>query len=313
MAWRNSIKGQAVQFDKNFIYLNGKPVGTDLVGIGVPRYVDSGIDGASGASPREAAGTIDELVDNCTANNGDKIVVMAGHSETFTATGLTLDVAGVEIIGLGWGTAMPTISFNHANAKVAVSADNVSVSGLRCLADVTGVTVGFDVAAGADYFRLTDCEFDVVTTATDEFLTTIIIDAVTKPYLANLKINNGLGGAVAAINFTDAVTQGWLLDSEIIGDYSTANVMGDTTLSTLLRFQNLLLSNGIGGNLGTEPCIEMLTGTTGWIEWVRCYCNLATKAAAIVADTMLLHETFYNEDIASTATSGIIGTASADD
>jgi len=51
--------------------------------------VDSGVDSTDGRSPKTAFGTIDEAVNKCTACNGDKIVVMAGHAETISgATGI---------------------------------------------------------------------------------------------------------------------------------------------------------------------------------------------------------------------------------
>ena len=46
--------------------------------------------------------TIDYAVGRCTANAGDIIVAMPGHTETVTAAaGLDLDVAGICILGLG--------------------------------------------------------------------------------------------------------------------------------------------------------------------------------------------------------------------
>jgi hypothetical protein len=312
MSWRNSLHGRAVEYDKNFIYLNGKPVGSDLVGLGRAFYADSGVDGASGSCPSEAAGTIDELVAKCSANNGDKIVVMAAHTEAFTGTNLTLDVAGVEVIGIGWGSNMPRLDMTGAAGEVSVTADNVRISGLNIHANVTDVLCGIEIEDGADWCYVSDCLFDVETTATDEFAVCIRTnDASNKARIYGNEINMGLGGAVAAISFTKDTDQTWVIGNQIYGDFSTANINGLTTLSTLLKIEHNLLANGTGGNVGTEPAIELVTGSTGWIRYNDIVCNLATKAASIVADTCFLFENYYNEDI--TGTGGIIGTASADD
>jgi len=87
--------------------------------------------------------------------------------------------------------------------------------------------------------------------------------------------------------------------------------VGDTTLSTNILISDNLLIQGIGGNIGTEPGIELLTGTTGVIQNNNIVCNLSTMAASIVADQCFYFQNYYNEDV--TGTGAIIGTASAND
>ena len=66
--------------------------------------------------------TIDYAIGKCTANRGDIIFVMPGHSETITAaSAIDLDVAGVRLIGLGHGAKMAEIEYNHADATVTES------------------------------------------------------------------------------------------------------------------------------------------------------------------------------------------------
>src|SRR3990167_8350785 len=46
--------------------------------------------------------TIDYAIGRCVASRGDVIMVMPGHAENVTAAaGITMDVAGVALIGLG--------------------------------------------------------------------------------------------------------------------------------------------------------------------------------------------------------------------
>lgn len=274
----------------------------------------AGSDSNSG-DMRHPLATIDAAIGKCVAGRGDIIAVMPGHSENLTASNvITADVAGVAIVGLGVGSLMPKLQYDHASALVTVSADNVSLVNLRFTASVTAVVNAVSVADGADHCTISGCVFDVDLEGTDEFNDAIQLnDASNQAVIEGNTIDMGIAGAVSAIAFVKDTDKTVVRKNVIRGDYSTANIRGATTLSTRLLIENNLLENGIGGNLGTEPAIELLTGTTGTIRRNDIVCNLATKAAAIVADTALLFENYYNEDISSAATGGIIGTASADD
>jgi hypothetical protein len=258
-------------------------------------------------------GTLDYAIGRCTANNGDIIFVKPGHAETITAaSAIDFDVAGVTCIGLGAGSDMPEIEFNHANATVAVGADNVTIRGLSFNSSITAVTVGVNVEANVNYCTIEDCRFDVDAATTDEFNHSIrLVDGNTGCKILRNTFHMGLGGAVAAIHMDADTAYTEICDNYITGDYSTACIVGDTTLSTNILIRNNLLVQGIGGNIGTEPGIELLTGTTGIIEYNRIVCNLTTKAASIVADQCFLFENYYNEDV--TGTGGLIGAVSADD
>jgi len=258
--------------------------------------------------------TIDFAIGQCASGRGDTIYVRPGYTEIITGTDITLDVDGVSVIGLGTGASMPTISHNLAAAEVSITADNVTWQGIRHRADVTAVLVGIEIEDGADFCTVRGCKFDVVTTTTDEFLVTIRTnDASNNALIEYNDIDMGLGGAVAAISFTEDTDATTVRYNRIEGDYSTANINGITTLSTKLDINNNLLINGNSAAIGVQPGIELLTGSTGTISDNYIVCNLTTKAASVVADTCMLFQNFYNEDISSAATGGIIGAASADD
>jgi hypothetical protein len=258
--------------------------------------------------------TIDYAVEKTSAGRGDVIYVRPGYTQTITGTDITVDIAGISIIGLGSGSSMPTISHNHADAEVSITADNVTWQGFRHRADVTVVKVAIEIEDGADFCTVRGCKFDVVTTTTDEFLVTIRTnDASNNALIENNDIDMGLGGAVAAISFTKDTDGTTVRNNRIEGDFSTAVINGITTLSTKLDIQGNLLINGNAAALGTQPGIELLTGSTGTIRDNYIVCNLTTKAASVVADTCMLFENYYNEDISGAATGGIIGAASADD
>ncbi len=310
--------------NSNPLYSRSQPGGVQVVVdesriMGAIFWVDNSNTAASdaagfGFSKDAPLATIDYAVGLCVANKSDYILVGPGHVENFTGTNLTADIAGINIVGLGKGSIMPRIIHDHANAEVSVAADNVTIQGIRQTASVTGVLVGVEIEDGADYCTVRGCKYDVDLTGTDEFLVSVRTNDASNNALIELNaFDMGLGGAVAAISFTKDTDSTIVRNNSIIGDYSTACINGITTLSTNLDIRSNLLCNGYTNNIGTEPAIELLTGSTGVIRDNYIVCNLATKAASIVADTCILFNNYYSEDISGAATGGIIGTASADD
>lgn len=114
-----------------------------------------GSDNNRGNSPEQPLAAIDTAVGKCSANRGDTIVVLPGHAETITtAGGITLDVAGVTIVGVGEGDLRPTISFGTAAAaSIVVSASDCAIVGgfiFKC--NIANQDHMFDVSA--DDFRI---------------------------------------------------------------------------------------------------------------------------------------------------------------
>lgn len=102
--------------------------------------------------------TIDSAVGACTANAGDIILVMPGHTETVIAAGgLDLDVAGITVLGLGNGSNRPTVNFTTAtSADVDIDATNVTVENI--IFDMTGVdAVAAGIDVNADDFTMRKC------------------------------------------------------------------------------------------------------------------------------------------------------------
>lgn len=113
-------------------------------------WVDSntGTDGAGyGRNPDAPLATIDYAIGLCTANKNDIIFVMAQHAETVTAA-ITLDVAGVSIIGLGHGRNKPTITGNGTIDAMTITAADCTVKGLVFAAPGTDAqTADINIAA----------------------------------------------------------------------------------------------------------------------------------------------------------------------
>lgn len=116
-----------------------------------------GSDGNRGTYQKPFA-TIDYAIGQCTANRGDVIMVMPGHTETISAAGsIAADVAGVAIVGLGSGSKRPTLSFTAAAASITVSAANVTFKNILFSAAFADVAEVF--TPSAKNLALEDCEF----------------------------------------------------------------------------------------------------------------------------------------------------------
>jgi hypothetical protein len=162
MAWRNSLHGKAVTYDQNFLYLNDRPVGGSMptaVGNGKTFYVSSAVAASSGTSPSEAVATIDTAIGLCTASRGDMIVVLPGHTEAVTSSSLSCDVAGVTIVGLGVGSAKPTLTFGATSSRINVTAANCSWRNFRFVAGVADIVTAVLHATAAQNSQYIDIEF----------------------------------------------------------------------------------------------------------------------------------------------------------
>lgn len=134
---------------KNGFYIGAKGQERLVVGLGLSEpgnqfFVDSGsgADSNNGKGWATALATLDAAFGKCTANNGDIVWVAPGHSETYTTTGnkITADVAGVRIIGVGFGADRPTFTFSHTGATMAITANSIVFDNLLFVTGIDSVT-----------------------------------------------------------------------------------------------------------------------------------------------------------------------------
>ncbi|KKK50680.1 hypothetical protein LCGC14_3122610, partial [marine sediment metagenome] len=116
------------------------------IGTGKSFYADSGvnIEGA-GLTMDSAKDTLDEAINLCTANRGDRIYVAQGHREdgvVGTAALWTADVDGITIIGLGQGSLTATFDYNFTSNTCVVSGNNVTIHNLRFQPSTSAITIG---------------------------------------------------------------------------------------------------------------------------------------------------------------------------
>jgi hypothetical protein len=260
-------------------------------------FVDSGCatgaDSAGyGQNPDAAFLTLDYAIGKCSASNGDVIYVLPGHTETFTAAnGFDADVAGVKIIGLGWGDSRPKFIFGHANASVTVGAAGVWLENLRFCAGITAVLIGVTVETLAHGLTVKDCEFYWGGTTTWDFVDMVSIatpcDRVTFDNCRFLA-EPAVAGCATGIKFVGPCSNMRITRCEFMGDMSTACVNGITALSEGLMFLDNIVHNTDAG----EPYLEVFAGTTGVISNTHGLASAATVAANAVANAMVHVENY---------------------
>ena len=242
-------------------------------------WVDSG----SGSNTNDGThvrpyATLDYAVGKCTANNGDLILVKAGHTATVTAAGgLDLDVAGITIIGLGNGSDRPTVNFTTAvTADMDVDADNITISNFLFTGGIDALTGPIDVNA-AD-FTMMDCETKDVTGQATDFIVTdanasrLMIDGWTHRGAAAA----GGASALQIVGGDGATVRNFFID----GNFDTAAIENVTTAAT-----NLTINGGANGSYirnrnSADVCFTAVATTTGNVG-PNIYARVADNAANI--------------------------------
>lgn len=128
-----------------------------ISGPAITVFVDSatGASGNDGLTPDSPVATVAQALLLCTASRGDRIVLFPGHTETLGASGLAVNVAGVEVIGLGRGSMRPAFTLSTTDAKIAVSVANVRLANFRLTCSIDEVVSAVSVTAA-------NCEIDAV-------------------------------------------------------------------------------------------------------------------------------------------------------
>ncbi len=145
------IAGKELLID-NQLFVGKNVKGKDI-------FVDSvnGNAANNGLSPAKAVLTTTAATALTTANQGDRVFWLPGHTETFAAAaGTVLSTAGVSYIGLGEGMKRPIFNLGTlTSTTITVTAANVKVQNAIFLSTFADVVTIFDVTAVG--FTLRDC------------------------------------------------------------------------------------------------------------------------------------------------------------
>lgn len=261
----------ATNFSKG-LSVYGIPVLPDLgnKATGNVFFVDSGIGvdaaGVNGKKIDEPFATIDYAINQCTANNGDIIYVLPGHAETLNSSGALIpDVAGVSIVGLGWGADRPTISMSTSGSnesRVGITGASVRISNIIFRANSTSIgSSSVGIRIGADDVILDNCRFDHNSTLS-YFETTIEIPSGSdRVRVENCDfVNKGTTGqADRAIDIsgTGGHVAEMIIGNRFFGNWSGPGVIMGSTDGVYDRF--MILNNFIHNcsTIATDRCIYL--------------------------------------------------------
>jgi len=247
-------------------------------------FVDSGATGTGdGLSPLNAVTTLDAAFALCTASNGDVVIVLQGHAENITAAaGVDADVAGVTVIGMGYGRDRPVFTFTTATtADIDIDAANIRFENL--VFDMTGVDA---VAAGIDVnaadFQLVNCEIEHAS-ASAQATVCVLTDANASRMLVqgchfHGTTDAGTAACVRIVGGSDSVVR----DNTFQGAYAaTGAIENVTTAHTHLTIDgNRIVNETADGN---NKAITLVAGTTGIISNNRMAVIDSTSPAPVTA------------------------------
>lgn len=116
--------------------------------------------------------TLDAAFAQCVANQGNRIIVLEGHSETITgAGGIAHDVAGVSVIGLGIGATRPRFLMDAGTTVTyAITAADAYLENLVFASGHSNVVAGITTTKAGTWIN--GCIFEN-NAANEDFLTPI--------------------------------------------------------------------------------------------------------------------------------------------
>lgn len=224
-------------------------------------YVDSvnGDDGNDGTSWDESVATLDYAIGLCTANNGDRIYLAPGHAETLTgASDITIDIAGLEIVGVGVGNDRAKFTFGtDVGASIVISAASVK------LINIVGIA-GLDALTNPIHIQAADCCIDMEWrdgSASIEAVRAILGTSAADRLKINLKYLGYTGGSGATNAIKLVGTDNAEINLWVYGQFTTAIVEFHTTLCSNIKI------NGYVYNQGSSNFTLIVVDTAGSSTW----------------------------------------------
>lgn len=207
-----------------------------------------GSDGNPGTYQRPLS-TILVAIGKCAANAGDIIMVKPGHAETIsTAAILTMNVAGIAIVGLGSGSNRPTLTFTAAAANIPITAQNMSIQNFLFVANFLDVASAFTATGTATPKDLSieNCEFRD-TSAILNFIALVTGNATANSmdglrFVKNEVASLGTTAATTAIKLASATNRLYIDDnigvSAVLNDTAAILAAGAVQLTSFFMRRN---------------------------------------------------------------------------
>lgn len=310
-----SLHGDRVGLDADGnLIIDGKLVGPNAGTRGNTWYVDSAIGSDSlydGKTPQKAFATLDYAIGKCTADQGDTILVLPNHAETITGVGgITADIAGISIIGLGTFNQRPRFLMDGAaTVTMAISAADVTLKNLVFAAGHADVVTCLNITGkGATLQDLTFVE-NVVT---ENFLTAIKATSTVDNNADGLKIERcrSLSVDAAGLEFLEINAN---LDALVVRD--NLFISGGTSAPLVLSAGAKILTNCLieknkcqNANTANDVFLDNGGATNTGLVCDNYVGNLDVTGAQILGAATGLQ--FFNNLLTSTSTeSGAVAPA----
>lgn len=259
--------------------------------------------------------SVNAALNACVANNGDKVYVAEGYTESIAAADSWSNLkAGVQIIGCGEGTNRPTFTWTIATSTVLITKAGVKIE--NCILQMEPTTGSVNVAApitvSAAGFQMLGCRINCGTDANNKvtigitttaaandlvFVGNVVRGAALATCTAFLRI---VGGANALIAFNDIICGTTSAAVGPISELTTACTGIDISYN---RIQNNAASS-------TACITAALASTTGWIYQNFCR-NMTDGSNAQIVVTSGDVQLWDNKGVNnSNETAILLGTAS---
>lgn len=276
-------------------------IGEETMTTGNVFFVDSGATGtgadtaASGKSAENPFLTIDYAIGQCTANNGDIIFVMPGHTEApATTEGIDMDVAGVWVRGLGWGNDRPTITPENATVGIKMAAASCRVSNVVMALAGTTVTVADAFGITAANCVVENCE--VKAHASSQYTNLITVTDAEGVIIRNNTLRCLFTGASSTSGLNIDGADELQIYNNIITGFFAEHVIDNTTAGSVVECLNILIANNYLQQVGsgTDLIIEMDGDATGLIIGNRGTGTIATADANFTPGNCRCIENYFN-------------------
>lgn len=221
-------------------------------------YVDSntGSDSYGGTRISSPKATIAGAMAVCTANQGDKIIVLPRHAETVTST-ITVK-AGVLILGLEEGNRRAVITVNGATDLFSMSGAGAEINGLDLtIATTDAATALIDVSAAK-------CAITNVKLIPSTAGNINVVDCITLAsgaddvWIDGIEIYNTLTAVNSFLSIEAAVARMVLQNCYMFGDVATAGLIDAATAT------QIVIRNNFIGVVGTnKPALILDSNPTG--------------------------------------------------
>jgi hypothetical protein len=267
-----------------------------------------GSDSHRGDDIRKPLATLDGAIGKCTANQGDVIVVLPNHAETVTgAGGITADVAGISIFGIGVGNQRPRFLMDGGTSVTfVVSAADVYIENLVFAGGHNGIVRCFDITAAN--CTLKNLEFEDNTTD-EHFLVCIGCTSTTDENASGLTVVGCKfvtidAGVTDFISIVADITNLTVTDNFYCADAATGAGMILCATGKDIRGLKFLRNIMICGNTTTDLLIDNDTAVNTGVA-ANNLCGHHDVAAAILIDCDGIRQ-FLNYSTASDTASGIL-------